>query len=116
VLTSTNLLESTGQSQKALQACADIVKSHPAGSTDLVVLHPIKERFEWTQIPSDVKKLAEMRIYGLAKKEDAYDVYGIAKEEGAIAIVRPDGYVGILCRLSAPDVAENYLSDCLVKI
>ena len=76
----------------------------------------MKQRFEWTQIPSDVKRLAEMRIYGLAKKEDAYDVFGITRGEGAIAIVRPDGYVGILCRLSTPDVAENYLSDCLVKI
>jgi len=81
-----------------------------------VVLHPIKERFEWTQIPSEVKKLAEMRTYGLSKKEDAYGIYGIAKEEGAIAVIRPDGYVGILGRLSAPDVAEDYLSDCLVKI
>jgi phenol 2-monooxygenase len=110
-----DLLDSAGQSQKALQACANIVKSHPAGSNDLVVLHPIKDRFEWTQLPSDIKKLAEMRSYGLVKKEDAYDIYGIAKEEGAIAVVRPDGYVGILCRLSAPDVAENYLGDCLVK-
>jgi phenol 2-monooxygenase len=116
VLTSTDLLDSAGQSQKALQACANIVRSHPAGSTDLVVMHPIKERFEWTQIPSDVKKLAEMRTYGLAKKEDAYEIYGIAKEEGAIAVVRPDGYVGILCRLSASDVAGNYLGDCLTKI
>jgi len=109
-------LDPTGQSQKALQACASIVKSHPAGSTDLVVLHPMKERFEWTQIPSEVKKLAEMRTYGLSKKEDAYDIYGITKEEGAIAVVRPDGYVGILCRLSAPEVAESYLGNCLVKI
>jgi phenol 2-monooxygenase len=75
----------------------------------------MKQRFEWTQIPSDIKRLAEMRIYGMAKKEDAYDVFGITGEEGAIAVVRPDGYVGILCRLSAPDVAENYLSGCLVK-
>lgn len=116
MLTSTDLLDPTGQSQKALQACTDIVKTHPAGSTDLVVLHPIKERFEWTQIPSEVKRLAEMRTYGLTKREDAYDIYGISKEEGAIAVVRPDGYIGILCRLSAPDVAEEYLSDCLVKI
>jgi phenol 2-monooxygenase len=116
VLTNIDLLDPAGQSQKALQSCANIVRNHPAGSTDLVVLHPIKERFEWTQIPSDVKKLAEMRTYGPAKKEDAYDIYGIAKEEGAIAVVRPDGYVGILCRLSASDVAESYLSDCLVKI
>lgn len=116
VLTSTDLLDPTGQSQKTLQACANTVKSHPAGSTDLVVLHPMKERFEWTQIPSEVKKLAEMRTYGLAKKEDAYDIYGITKEEGAIAVVRPDGYVGVLCRLSAPEIAESYLGDCLVKI
>jgi phenol 2-monooxygenase len=93
-----------------------MMKSHPAGALDLVVLHPLKERFEWTQIPADVKRLAEMRIYGLAKKEDAYDVYGISKEEGAIAIIRPDGYVGVLCRLSAPGIAGTYLKDCLVTV
>ncbi|CAD0087747.1 unnamed protein product [Aureobasidium vineae] len=116
VLTSTNLLDPSGYSQKALKACADIVESHPAGSIDLVVLHPIKDRFEWTQIPSDVKKLAEMRTYGLTKKEDAYDVYGISRGEGAVAVVRPDGYVGVLCRLSAPGIAEDYLGGCLVTV
>ncbi|KAG9610187.1 putative phenol monooxygenase, partial [Aureobasidium melanogenum] len=116
VLTSTDLLDPTGKSQTALQACTKMMKSHPAGTLDLVILHPIKERFEWTQIPSDVKRLAEMRTYGLSKKEDAYDVYGISKEEGAIAIVRPDGYVGVLCRLSAPEIAGTYLKDCLITV
>lgn len=116
MLTSTDLLDPAGKSQAALQACAKMVKSHPAGTLDFVVLHPIRERFEWTHIPADVKRLAEMRTYGLAKKEDAYDVYGISKEEGAIAVVRPDGYVGVLCRLSAPEIAGAYLKDCLVTV
>ncbi|CAD0115067.1 unnamed protein product [Aureobasidium uvarum] len=115
ILTSTDLLDPSGHSQKALRASTEIVESHPAGSIDLVVLHPIKDRFEWTQIPSEVKRLAEMRTYGLAKKEDAYDVYGISREEGAIAVVRPDGYVGVLCRLSTPEFAK-YLGGCLVTI
>ncbi|THV96016.1 putative phenol monooxygenase [Aureobasidium pullulans] len=116
VLTGSDLLEPDGQSQKALEACATIADKHPAGSIDFAVLHPLKERFEWTQIPPCVKRLAEMRTYGLAKTEDAYKIYGIAKEQGAIVAIRPDGYVGALCRLSAVGTVEKYFQGCLITI
>jgi len=116
VLTGSDLLEPDGQSQKALEACAIIADKHPAGSIDFAVLHPLKERFEWTQIPPCVKRLAEMRTYGLAKTEDAYKTYGITKEQGAIVAIRPDGYVGALCRLSAVDTVEKYFQGCLITI
>ncbi|KAI5243446.1 putative phenol monooxygenase [Aureobasidium subglaciale] len=115
LLTSTNLLNIDGLSQKALKACATMVDEHPAGSIDYAVLHPIKERFEWTQLPSEVKRLAEMRTYGLGRREDAYETYGVAKDEGAIAVIRPDGYVGVLCRLSAIKTVQSYLEACLVE-
>ncbi|CAD0015202.1 unnamed protein product [Aureobasidium pullulans] len=116
VLTGSDLLEPDGQSQKALEAYATIADKHPAGSIDFAVLHPLKERFEWTQIPPCVKRLAEMRTYGLAKTEDAYKIYGITKEQGAIVTIRPDGYVGALCRLSALDTVEKYFQGCLITI
>jgi phenol 2-monooxygenase len=88
----------------------------PAGTIDLVVLHPLKTRFEWTDIPSRVKEVAEMRTYGLSKKEDAYEIYGVPKEDGLIAVVRPDGYVGTLVSLSGTKEAETYLRSCLVLV
>lgn len=57
-----------------------------------------------------------MRTYGLAKTEDAYKIYGITKEQGAIVAIRPDGYVGALCRLSAVDTVEKYFQGCLITI
>jgi phenol 2-monooxygenase len=115
VLASNDLLEPHGTSQKALQSCSKILADFPSGVIDLVVLQPLTARFEWTHIPSCVKELAEMKTYSLAKREDAYGIYGINKEEGALVVIRPDGYVGVLGRLDAPGLAEGYFEGCLRK-
>jgi phenol 2-monooxygenase len=92
------------------------VQQFPTGTIDLVVLHPLKTRFEWTDIPPSVKEAAEMRTYGLSRKEDAYDIYGVCKDEGLIAVVRPDGYVGTLAPLSSTQEVETYLRSCLILV
>jgi phenol 2-monooxygenase len=92
------------------------MQQFPAGTVDLVVLHPLKTRFEWTDIPLNVKEAAEMRTYGCSKKEDAYEIYGVCKDEGLLAVVRPDGYVGTLAPLSGTKEVEAYLRSCLVVI
>ncbi|KAK4982638.1 hypothetical protein LTR50_007650 [Elasticomyces elasticus] len=116
VLASNDLLDPRGTSQEALQSCEKIIGKFPAGTIDLVVLQPLEKRFEWTDVPRCVKQFAEMRTHGLAKKEDAYKTYGIAKEDGAIVVARPDGYVGMLSRLTAPDMAEAYFRGCLLGV
>lgn len=83
---------------------------------ELVVLHPLRKRFEWTDIPSQVKEVAEMRTYSLATKEDAYDIYGVSKDDGGIVALRPDGYIGALAPLSGSETVESYFRDCLVAI
>ena len=115
VIASNDLLDPRGSSQKALQSCSKILDHFPTGVIDLVVLQPLSARFEWTQIPSCVKELAEMKTYSLAKREDAYRIYGISKEDGALVVVRPDGYVGMLGRLDAPGLVEGYFEGCLRK-
>jgi phenol 2-monooxygenase len=116
VLASTDLLDASGTSQAALSACVDITQKFPAGLIELVVVHPMTKRFEWSDLPSCVKKAAEMRTYGLSKSEDAYDVYGVGKESGVIATVRPDGYVGMLSSLSDSTSVEAYFRGCLVSV
>ena len=113
VLASNDLLDPRGSSQKALQSSSEILDNFPVGVIDLVVLQPLTVRFEWTDLPSCVKQLAEMKTYGLAKQEDAYDFYGIPKKAGALVVVRPDGYVGMLGRLDAPGLVEDYFKGCL---
>jgi phenol 2-monooxygenase len=88
----------------------------PAGAIELAVLHPLKTRFEWTDLPPNVKEAAEMRTYGLSRKEDAYEIYGVSKDQGLIAVIRPDGYVGTLAPLSTPKEVEEYLRSCLILI
>lgn len=91
-----------------------MIARFPAGTINLVLLHPLQQRFEWADIPPSVKRLAEMRTYGLSRKEDAYEIFGISKDVGGVAIVRPDGYIGTVCTLSNTVGIETYFSSCLV--
>lgn len=80
------------------------------------MVHPMKERVEWKDIPSCVKEMSEMQFYELSAKEDVYEVYGVSKESGALATVRPDGYVGMVRSLSDIDDVEAYFRRCLVTV
>jgi phenol 2-monooxygenase (NADPH) len=116
VFTSKDLLSKTGVSQPALQSCIDTIQEFPPGVIDLVILHPLQERFEWTDLPPSVKSFAEMRVYGSTKNEDAFDILGVNKDQGLIAVIRPDGYVGVLAPLSASQQVESYFRGCVVGI
>ncbi|RGP62561.1 hypothetical protein FSPOR_9140 [Fusarium sporotrichioides] len=109
VFASNDLLDRSGASQSALQSSIDIISKFPQETINLVVIHPLTTRFEWTDIPAGVKKLAEMRVYGLARRDDAYETLGVSKDDGVIAVVRPDGYVGMLAPLSRVGSVEKHL-------
>lgn len=113
---SNDLLDKCGASQSAILSSIDILHKFPAGAINFVLLHPLTERFEWADLPPSVKTFAEMRTYGLAKNEDAYKVFDVPKGEGIIAVIRPDGYVGMLAPLSDPKLVEDYFHGCLVSI
>lgn len=116
VFTSTDLLDQSGSSQSALQSAIETISKFPQGTINLVVIHPLTTRFEWIDLPAGVKTLAEMKLYGMARKEDAYDILGVSKDEGVMAVVRPDGYVGMLAPLVKPGLAEEYLCGCLTTV
>lgn len=116
MFTGSDVLDPSGTSQAALRACSSTIKQFPAGLIDLVVFHSLSRRFEWTDLPPVVKKLAEMRTYGIAKTGDAYDTYGVSKDNGVIAIVRPDGYIGALVPLSIAEGVEDYFHGCLTRV
>ena len=86
------------------------------GVIDLIVIHPLQQRFEWTDIPRSVKLLAEMRTYGIARKEDAYEVYGVSQGKGAVVVVRPDGYVGTISHLGSYETVDDYFKRNLREI
>ena len=49
-----------------------------------------------------------MRTYGIARKEDAYEVYGVSQGKGAVVVVRPDGYVGTISHLGSYETVDDY--------
>ncbi|KAI5780854.1 FAD binding domain-containing protein [Geopyxis carbonaria] len=46
----------------------------------------------------------------------AYENYGVGKETGALVVVRPDGYVSVVCGLGEVEVVERFLEGCLVAL
>ena len=53
-----------------------------------------------------------MRFHGVGV-DDAYGIYGVDIKEGAIAIVRTDGYVGLVTTLIDANRVPGYLQGCL---
>jgi phenol 2-monooxygenase len=63
----------------------------------------------WGEIPRSVKEHSEMSFYSGYEMDDVYGIYGVDPAKGGLAIVRPDGYVGILASLTDVSRAERYL-------
>ncbi|KAL2816680.1 FAD binding domain-containing protein [Aspergillus granulosus] len=48
---------------------------------------------EWLQLPSCVKRMAEMKTY---VSQPAYDLYSISVHQGAVILLRPDGVISMI--------------------
>jgi phenol 2-monooxygenase len=80
----------------------------------LVVLHALESNtFDWKDIPEVVKTHSEMRFYNGTELEDAYKIYGVDMKKGAIAVVRPDGYIGTIAELGNTERIGEFLKGCL---
>ncbi|KAF4499589.1 phenol hydroxylase [Fusarium agapanthi] len=111
VFTSNDLLEKSGNSQSSLQSSVEILQKFPKGTVNLIVVHPLTSRFEWTDLPAGVKTFAEMRTYGVSKKEDVYEVLGVSKDDGVVAVLiiaeKRDSIIGSRCTTMAS--AQNII-------
>lgn len=132
VLTSTDLLRADGRSARALEALARAIDRHPEGLIHLVVLHCLAlntRDVSWEELPVVIKKYAEMSFHsawdgeapvgkqnvnrGAYRAEDTYRTFGVSRDQGAVCVVRPDGYVGVVTSLDQADVASQYLETWL---
>jgi phenol 2-monooxygenase len=114
VFTSTDLLTTSGISATSLTQISTILSQFPAGIIELVILHPLESNtFVWTEIPQAVKTHSEMRFYNGTELEDAYKVYGVDPKRGAVAVVRPDGYIGTIAELKDTERIGEFLKRCL---
>lgn len=79
-----------------------------------MILHPLPSNtFTWRDVPALVRDAAEMRFYNGTELQHAYATYGVDAEKGALAVVRPDGYVGTLAALGDVGRMGAYLGGCL---
>ncbi|CAG8256827.1 unnamed protein product [Penicillium olsonii] len=109
-LTSSDLLDPTGISAQALKALSQTIARFPASLLEQVVVHPRLPRdFMWNDIPREVKQHSEMSFYSGYEMDDVYGIYGVDPEKGALAIVRPDGYIGVIASLADISRADRYL-------
>ncbi|KAL4883951.1 FAD binding domain-containing protein [Aspergillus karnatakaensis] len=121
VLTSSDLLIPNGQSAKALSLLSTLISQFPSSVIEQTVIHPQLDKdtktFMWRDLPAEIKKHSEMRFYsGYELSDDVYKIYGVDEAEGAITVVRPDGYVGVVAALDDVSTVEGYLGSVLRKI
>ncbi|KAJ5461846.1 uncharacterized protein N7458_003398 [Penicillium daleae] len=113
-LASTDLLDRQSVSARALDAVSGLMTTFPVSIIELIVLHPKLHRpFEWDDVPTCVKQRAEMRFHDGSALDDAYAIYGVDPAKGALAVIRPDGYVGVVARLDHVSRVEEYLKRCI---
>ncbi|EEP81141.1 conserved hypothetical protein [Uncinocarpus reesii 1704] len=114
-LASTDLLISDGASAKAFTGINEIISKFPENLIELVGVYPSQlGDFYWQDVPKVIKQRAEMRFHS-GSIDTVYKIYGVSAEKGAIAIIRPDGYVGAVVPLSGLQKVEEYLSRCVCK-
>lgn len=92
-----------------------LVPRYPKGSVHPVIVFPGSEMadVDWSIFPEAIQKSMEMDVFGATN--DTYVLYGIDPEEGAIAVVRPDQFVGTIASLADLEKITAYLDRVLVR-
>ncbi|KAB8228158.1 putative phenol monooxygenase [Aspergillus alliaceus] len=110
----TGVICKTGISAKVLTSLGVSILPHfPASTVEQVVIYPrLGKTFTWRDIPHELKKHSEMRFHSGYELDDVYKIYGVDPSRGALAVVRPDGYVGMIAALedvswNGPDDPDN---------
>ncbi|KAL3473528.1 FAD binding domain-containing protein [Aspergillus californicus] len=115
-LTSTDLLNPEGISAQTLKTLgSSTIPQFPPSIVEQVVIHPrLDKDFMWRDLPRELKERSEMRFYsGYALSDDVYAIYGVDPAQGALAVVRPDGYIGTIAALGDVARVEGYLRGCI---
>lgn len=89
----------------------------PNSLIEQVVIHPrLSTDFTWKDVPSELKLHSEMSFYSGYELDDVYGDYGVDPARGAAAIVRPDGYIGVIAELHDINRLGTYVEKCIRTI
>ena len=72
------------------------------------------EPLSWRMFPKSVRAEAEMTTYIDADKQ-VYEQWGVSETEGGLAVIRPDGVVGMRTTFADVKGVDGFLSKLLVK-
>lgn len=115
-MTSTDLLDPKGTSAQVILSISNLLSLFPPSLIEVVVIYPrLPRELDWSCLPQELKKMAEMKFYSGFDVEDAYKAYGVDPDDGVLAAIRPDGCVGVISRLDDIPRLETYLEKCMRK-
>jgi hypothetical protein len=116
-LLSTDLFDPTGISATALTKTTNLIQQFPPSLIEQIIVHPrLSGEITWENIPASVKEQAEMSFYSGYDLEDAYRIYGVDPARGAMVVVRPDGYVGVVAALGDFAAVERFLQRIIKRV
>lgn len=97
-----------------------IPRYFPPTLVEAVIIHPYASNhcLEWlTHFPKVVRENSEWLIFG-DEYDEAYKNWGVNKKKGALAIIRPDGYVGAVTEVEGllAGTAEAFVEGYLEKL
>ncbi|KJK60788.1 hypothetical protein P875_00053027 [Aspergillus parasiticus SU-1] len=115
-LLTTDLLDANGVSATSVTATANLVPQFPASLIEQIIVYPrVPGEITWRGLPVCVKEQSEMTFYSGYELEDVYGIYGVDPARGALVVVRPDGYVGLVVALSDTGRVDEYLSRVIAR-
>ncbi|PKY00671.1 hypothetical protein P168DRAFT_243245 [Aspergillus campestris IBT 28561] len=118
VLASSDLLDPQGTSSQTLKYLTEsLLPSYAPSTIEMVAVHPgLPSRLNLNALPSRVKQYCEMSFYDGSKIDDAYQIFGVDNKRGVLAVVRPDGYVGVVAELGDVGRIDDYLQKCVQRL
>ncbi|KAB8273745.1 thioredoxin-like protein [Aspergillus minisclerotigenes] len=115
-LLTTDLLDANGVSATSVTATANLVPQFAASLIEQIIIYPrVPGEITWRGLPMCMKEQSEMTFYNGYELEDVYGIYGVDSARGALVVVRPDGYVGLVVALSDTDPVDEYLSRVIAR-
>lgn len=92
------------------------MRQYPTSLLEQITVYPnLPGELAWETIPPCVKEQSEMTFYSGYELDDVYRIYGVDPACGALVVVRPDGYVGLVAGLSDVTHIDTYLSHIITR-
>lgn len=115
-LLSNDLLDINGLSAASVISTATLVRQYPTSLLEQIIVYPrLPGEPAWENIPLCVKEQSEMTFYSGYELEDVYRIYGVDPARGALVVVRPDGYVGLVTGIGDVNHVDTYMSGIITR-